>query len=101
MRVKLLTSFLSVLFLWGSLAVYGQQRYAASSREIKAATDNVHMAIAPSVASTEEAADFSKVILVDFSAAKEYAWNRRFSSFYLVFIHKPFKAYILFRALRN
>lgn len=36
MKVKLLISFLNVLFMWGSLAAYSHQSYSASSEEVKA-----------------------------------------------------------------
>lgn len=101
MKVKILTSFLNVLFLWGSLAAYSQENYSASSREIKAAQENGHVAVAPSITSTEETTDFPKVIFGDFSFAKEFALHHKIITSCLVSIHKPFKAYIVFRVLRN
>ena len=100
MKVKLLIWFLNVLFLWGSLAAYSQQSYSTSSQEIKAAQENAHVAVAPSITFTESTTDFPEVIFGDFSYAVEYAWHNSIDSF-LVSIHKPIRAYVVFRVLRN
>lgn len=101
MKVKLLTSFLNVLFLWGSLAAYSHQNYSASSEEVKAAQGNAHVAVAPSITFTAETTDFPKVIFADFSFAKEFARHYKIITSCLVSIHKPVRAYIVFRVLRN
>ena len=102
MKVKLLTSFLNVLFLGGSLAAYSQQSYSASSQEIKVAHENTHVALAPSFGFTEaETTDFSEVIFANFSYAKQYAVHHRIASFLVSTHKKQVKAYIIFRVLRN
>lgn len=101
MKVKLLTSLLNVLFLWGTLAVYSQQSYSTSFQEIKSARENTHIAVAPSLTFTEEGTNIPEVIFWDFSHAKEYVWRHKIISIFLVSIHKPVRAYIVFRVLRN
>jgi hypothetical protein len=101
MKGKLTTLLFSILILWGSLSSYGQQIYSAKSHEIKAATENVSVAIPPTLNFAEkELTHFPLAIHANFAYAKGYTWRQRII-FYAPSIHKSVKTYIVFRALRN
>ena len=77
MKVKPTTFLLDILFLWGSLSTYGQPVYSPNSHQIKTATENVTVGIAPTLTLAEhELTGFPLAILTNCTHAKAYAVQR-------------------------
>lgn len=101
MKVRIITLFLGILFLWGSLAAYGQQTYSAKGHQIKESTESVKVAIDPTLAlEARELTHLPLTILADFTYARAYALQQRIV-YFSPSIHKSVKTYIVFRTLRH
>jgi len=101
MKVKITILLLSILFSSGSLNAYCHQRYSSGEHQIKATTESINAAIAPSFAFEErELAHFPFAILVNFADARAYAWQKSVI-YFSPSIRKSVKTYIVFRTLRN
>jgi hypothetical protein len=100
MKAKVILFLLGILFLWGSVAAYGQHTYS-SRYEIKESTKNINLAIAPALAfEARELAHFPLTILGDFAYTIAYARQHRIV-YFSPSIRQSAKTCIVFRSLRN
>jgi hypothetical protein len=100
MKAKVILFLLGILFLWGSVAAYGQHTYSFGY-EIKESTKNINLAIAPALAfEARELAHFPLTIIETFACARAYARHRR-----ILYVspstQKSARTCIVFRTLRN